>query len=905
MAHRRSTRALVAFVSLVALVAGCHKAVRTPDRAAIVRLQPAEEPADAGVEPLRSIRVEDGGACQGATALSEAERSVAEWKRAEMAARDARGGSPDDHGMNDHRVSSKDVCAPAETNLSAEARRILAATHGPRVAASPAWNGKAPLAYMDRIDGRYRLTAHEKELLARNGFVATERLVQDSYGMAFHDVFQSELPVFVSMDALFHAVSSAHDAVIGDFEERRLKPALEELVARLHCALPAHKDAYPPEIASDLDLYLTVARALAGQIWELDHDPEAKRIVALAGAAEGLAGMPDAAEPFVLFGRPRVVDFSVYRPRGRYASRPALGSYFLAATWLSRLELNLVSRSSRSSHPAASPDPTETPREATLALALADLVEKAGALPLVEMLDRAWSLLGGKREDVSITDLVALRKKTGIASLKDPAAVQRALARAIGADFRRTARLHFMPENSPELPAIATVLGPRVVADTVATRTLVHDETPQRYMLHAADMAYALGHDRAKAYLAPDLTAFPTLGAQLDKARHIVKSEPRDGDLYRTWLSAASALSETPREGVRPGFMGKPAYADMRLGSAIVAFGQVRHAYVLVAGQGYDAYGCEIPDGYVEPAPEALDRLIAYARTGETAFTALDPVDMGEARAYFAKLGETLSVLRRIVEHELAGTPLSEAEKRWLGMIAEYTPVDPTCMDSCAPPQYSGWWFGLFPKRKDGLSDGQFIADYYTSTNHGQVAYVGAERPVMGFFAVEQGGRARLFAGPLARGYGHTGPIDRRLTDEDALALPTGARVRPWTDSYLAPRPAPPDVKVTLIAGGATRPDSVRGDRRPPPSRTVTWTFEVEGVVPLGALSLTILDHHRKAIAERQLTGGARVTASFTLPRGVRVEGLRLRVGTHEHVHTDDQGQGLSFGLGKLTPGPP
>jgi hypothetical protein len=340
----------------------------------------------------------------------------------------------------------------------------------------------------------------------------------------------------------------------------------------------------------------------------------------------------------------------------------------------------------------------------------------------------------------------------------------------------------------------------------------------------------------------------------------------------------------------------------MRMSSAIVAFAQVRHAYVLIAGQGYDAYGCEIPDGYVEPAPEALDRLVAYARTGERAFAALDPVDMGEARAYFARLGETLSVLRRIVDHELAGTPLTEAERRWLGMIAEYTPVGPTCTDSCAPPQYSGWWFGLFPKRKDGLADGQIIADYYTSTNLGQIAYVGVGRPVMGFFAVEQGGRARVFAGPVARGYEHAGSVEKRLTDEDALAL--SAHARPWMDSYLAPAPRPPDVKVTLTAGRIERPSFVPGPRRTP-SPTITWSFEIEGAAPLAAGSLAVLDHHRKPLAERPIAAGSRTTASFTLPRGARVEGVRLRVGAYEHVHTDDLGQGLSFGLGKLTPAPP
>ncbi|MFO0657877.1 MAG: DUF3160 domain-containing protein [Polyangia bacterium] len=73
-----------------------------------------------------------------------------------------------------------------------------------------------------------------------------------------------------------------------------------------------------------------------------------------------------------LFGRPRMIDFSQYAPRGHYAAEPQMTALFQTAMWLSRLEFNLVSRSSRSSAPGTSPDPRETPREVALALALAN-----------------------------------------------------------------------------------------------------------------------------------------------------------------------------------------------------------------------------------------------------------------------------------------------------------------------------------------------------------------------------------------------------------------------------------------------------------------------------------------------------------------------------------------------------
>ena len=83
-----------------------------------------------------------------------------------------------------------------------------------------------------------------------------------------------------------------------------------------------------------------------------------------------------------------------------------------------------------------------------------------------------------------------------------------------------------MPQFSTILPAITTMLGPRVVPDTAATRPLVHSEISQRFDLHVADLAYVLGDDHAKKFLASDLKSFPTLATQLDAARVVLKSAP-------------------------------------------------------------------------------------------------------------------------------------------------------------------------------------------------------------------------------------------------------------------------------------------------------------------------------------------------------------------------------------------
>src|SRR6185503_18727276 len=147
-------------------------------------------------------------------------------------------------------------------------------------------------------------------------------------------------------------------------------------------------------------------RAARGTMHSIRGDAAVDRAAAELTAKVRAAAGPDRVE---LFGRARLIDFTQYKPRGHYTGSDELSRYFVAAMWASRLELNLVSRSSRSSAPGPEPDPRETPREAIDALALADLAAASGAATSLDTVEQAWTLLAGRREDVSVTQLAQLR----------------------------------------------------------------------------------------------------------------------------------------------------------------------------------------------------------------------------------------------------------------------------------------------------------------------------------------------------------------------------------------------------------------------------------------------------------------------------------------------------------------
>jgi hypothetical protein len=766
------------------------------------------------------------------------------------------------------------------TRLAQVEKAILAAAPatptGP-AARSARWDHAAAPARLDRVTARLGLGAAELEVLHREGFVVPERLGYDGYTLALHEIYQSELPIYVSVDPILHAVFVSHDGLVERLERTRVLPVLQRVIDGMRRALPKAAPEYAPEVAADVGVYLGVAAALLAGT-KGGPDAQTADLVARATRGGGL-------EKVNLFGRERMIDFSQYTPRGHYAKSQLLGRFFRAAMWLSRLELNLVSRSSRSSEPGVTPNPEETPREATVALALADLAGRAGVLGQIDELDRAWGALAGAREDVPFAELARIQGAAGTALT--PAQAYPALKIALGDRYRRTTRLHYMPEGSTELPAIATMLGPRIVPDAAATRPLVHGDLPGRDDLGAADLAFALGHDRAKRYLTADLAAFPGLDAALDKARSLALAPPPAGskDVYGAWLGAVKGLAEAPR-GEVPSFMTGDGFRDLRVSSAIAAYGQLKHAYVLIAGEPYSEGACEVPDGYVDPALGVWDGLIAYAERSAEAFRAIDPRDAAGAQGYFARLGGVVRVLRAIAVEELAGRPLSPEALAFLSMVVEIHAQD---IGTGYTTSYNGWYFDLFltrpgetteapPGRADepSMKYAGFIASYFTSAASGNVAYVGAKGPRLGVFVVDTGGPPRVVVGPVASAFEHHGPLEKRLDDAQVRKL-EGTRA-PWAASYTVKAPAEPPLAVAIAALG------------PYEDATHRARVQVRSNRELGPVTVTLLDHHRVEVATQTREVGTASTMFVfparpkqRIPRGTHAnEMVQIRVGDFE-----------------------
>lgn len=722
----------------------------------------------------------------------------------------------------DKSPDPKDTCFVANDNIARAERESRAAVSPP--AASTPWDGKTAPKYLDRIDAHLHFTAEEREKLKKNGFVVLDRYAYTDYANAFHDVFQQQMPLFVSVDPILHAVFKGTELALERIEKKRLKPALMSLLKKLRSGLPSV--VTDGEARKDLDVLLSVAWALnkAPDFSVGKAKPAALGVTKDQKTEEAIAGLLIAAERHEMtqvnvFGRERMVDFSQLAPRGHYAQNglahgePSLAEYFEAMMWLSRFELNIVSRSSRSSSPDL--DKKETPREVKAALFLGELIERTGASEEVRLFEDTYTTFAGKREDIPPTKLLEIARANKIS--KTDVEVADKMKAAIGANgFKRTARTHFTVEGAPELPAITTLFGPRIVPDIAPLTRVVHDQIPERKYLGAADVGFVLGHDRARAYI-NDWSAFGApLTNAFDAARaEIKKNAAATNDVYAMWLRSVLALADKPN-GVVPSFMKNDAYADHRLSSALVGYGQIRHAFVLLAGQGYDAYGCEIPDGYVEAAPAVYDALLAHVRL------------MRSRAPGWAGLERVLAQLSAIAHVEVSGKMLSEPQRRWLGMVTEHIP-NGGFVSTGEPPKWTGWYFDMFEDREHGATLAtDFIADCFTLTNAREVAYLGAEGPRLGVFIVDTNGEPRAMVGPVAKGYEAHAPIEKRLNDESGRT--EAKKTAPWRASYAAlERPDP-----ELGFEGQIVHCGKKGE----------WRVAFRSAKAAGPTTVVLLDHH-------------------------------------------------------------
>jgi len=658
--------------------------------------------------------------------------------------------------------------------------------------------------YFDSVTIRYGLTAEEQSLLNKNGFVVTERLKRNSFGNAFLEIYNSDLPVFVSTDAILHALHMSCDGILMQVESNIVSEKLDTLLLALHAQLPAIAAKYSSspsmkQMVNDLDVYLTVPLILLGT-------PTAPAFSENTTVVSQLLSLINAEQPatFALFSStPRTIDFSQFTPRGHYTESPLLSCYFQAMMWLGRTEMYLIAPESA--------DPSQTDadiqRQTIDAVLVSETTEAAGKDSLLQEIDSIIQVFTGESDNITLPNIQSLIQETGIASadkLLDTLTwrnFQDTVAQKPYAFQRINSQILMSDPMSPDQikPAASfLLLGQRFVIDSYITGNVVYDKIIYdntkilRMLPSTLDVLFSLGNDAAAQILKPELDQYK-YSSNLSTLRYLVDSyEPSfwQGTIYNGWLNSIRALNPPADRSALPPFMQTAAWWQEKMNTQLSSWAQLRHDFLLYAKQSYSGgvLTCSFPESYVEPIPQFFDAIKLFAENAAAEFQ--EPLLQNYSAAnYFTAMADIADTLGSISRKELGNTPLSNAEKLFLKTMlytAEY---------GCTPT-LDGWYTRLYYTGAMGLElQDMTIADIHTAPTDaagnsvGWVLHAGTGPLNLAVIIADlPGGTTTAFIGPVLSYYEYLATNFTRLTDQEWVSMYNVApSLRPsFVNLYLA-----------------------------------------------------------------------------------------------------------------------
>ncbi len=720
------------------------------------------------------------------------------------------------------------------------------------------------ISYYEDVQKALALTPEEQDLYRRTGLVSVDHDRRYNMANAYLEIYQHDLPVLITADSMLHALHRSFDNILIELETTRLAPALSKLLETTHERLrveaaTAH-DSGLRDSVRDVDLYVSVARnLLAGSDapepppWmepqtpdcrdpALAHSPDCKNFAAtriLNGNLKvaSALGQDDAVRTileriagqqvdtrFPLFGAPRTVDWSQFKPRGHYANRPELSRYFLAMMWIARADTGF-----NLSGPEANNEPGPSVlRQRRDAGMLVGLVQRAGQLGALAEMNHLLEFVVGESDNATAAHIATALNRAGLHHLADLAPdsavenMMRELAKlGGGGQVIRSQILDSPGGRVPEvrLPDLFQLFGQRFVLDSYVLTRVVFDsilfqgERKERTLPSGLDVMAAFGNDEAAALLAPELEHFQ-YSANLLAARTLIQEQPRalwNTTAYNVWLDALAQLAHPPVDGELPQVMRSRAWRRKELQTQLASWAELRHDTILYAKQSYTMHAlCEYPAAYVEPYPAFFARLAFFAQETGSRLAAAK-LDSASLAVFFKTFAETMHKLEHLAAKELAAEPFDAEEQKFVKDTIQLTVTNRGC--GGASRLYTGWYPKLFYNAAADSWE-PTVADVHSDPNRG-ILEVGVGDANLVVAAIDNRGDKMAYVGPIYSYYEFVS--DQRLRDDEWRAKIGTPQLPPrpeWTRAFQPPvvhkSPIPPPPRPTPAP--AARPAPVRDD---------------------------------------------------------------------------------------------
>jgi len=656
--------------------------------------------------------------------------------------------------------------------------------------------------YYDSVAIKYSLTDYEKMLIEKNGFMVTERKSFSTVGDALLDIYNKDLPVFVSADVILHSVHASYDRILKDLEQYAIIPKLKTFLYSLKnqtASLDLKYSAFAEmkNCLKDYDLYITMALKLLGenvQPYYAENNNSINQLVALINA--------QSVSNIALFGNSvRKIDFSQFTPRGHYTSTTDLQNYFKTSMWLGKIELYLIAPVSDNP-----PIPEDVRRQSADAMLILEGAETAGTLSAYQEIENIIGFFVGEQDNVTLPNMKILKAATGIAGanqLLDTLTYSRFCDTLKTKSFATQKILSQILAQDPLKPdsikpASAFMLfGQRFVIDSYIMGNVVWDKTVAKRMLPSVqDVLFALGNNPSINLLKSELDKY-NYSPNLSALRYLMDSYSSDtwnSTIYNMWLNSIRALNSPAEKTQLPYFMQTTAYWQEKINTQLSSWTELRHDNLLYAKQSYSGeVTCSFPYGYVEPLPSFYRALKIFA---DTIYNRINSFNLGydysisSIKSYCDLLSRVTDTLSQISENEINNIALTERQSIFLRSMLNQNL-------GCGAP-YIGWYPKLFymdSMNKDGFFKKDFIvADVHTAPTDeagspvGWVKHCGTGDFNIGVWIADLPGVGKYaFTGPVMSYYEYTTTNFLRLTDDQWLNTYQKNALRPdFVNIYLA-----------------------------------------------------------------------------------------------------------------------
>jgi hypothetical protein len=676
------------------------------------------------------------------------------------------------------------------------------------------------ILYLDSVRLKLNLTADELLLLKQNLFFATERLSHYNFGTAFHAIYYDDLPVFVSTDAILHALHMSYDKILKTLEREIMAGNLEEFLKSLYDNFGILVQKYKSVSAlenglADADLFITIAYSLISDRLLEGHFAKTETINAVWNAvkSEKMKEMP----LFTFPTRSRKLDFSQFTVRGHYVytdqekmlGLKSLEPYFRTMMWLGRTDFLLTP-------PPANPwempwSTAEIQRMHTGAFLVNELLQMSQKKELLAFNEKVITFLVGERDNLTPAEFSNVLMSSGISSaiqLADTTVISN-LRKALGNNPELSQKIlsdFFLMDpwsDTPgELPISYRLSGQRFIIDSYILGNVVFDRVVyngnkvMRMMPKPFDALFALGNNDVLPLLQEEFSKYPYQG-QLSNLRWLTDAKPDkfwSESLYSVWLNSIRELNPSGDETKLPLFMRSAAWHQEKMNTQLASWSHLRHDNLLYAKQSYTGgTGCSFPYSYIEPYPAFYARLRQFAGNAGAFFSQL-PSAKSEIKLiveFFPRFENVMGKLENLSKKQLAGIPFTKEENEWLkSMLFEG--------GMSGLPPYDGWYQDLFFDPWDASKGDFTIVDVHTQPTDengnvvGKVLHTGVGKVNLGVFIApcpDNPAKMMAFTGPVMSYYETITDNFKRMTDQEwsNLVFNKTLPVRPdWTNIYLA-----------------------------------------------------------------------------------------------------------------------